>query len=123
MGLPLIHIGTGAFRKAYRIGKMRLVVKIPHNKSAVEHAQTEMRMIRRLKRRVPSLMPKVVFYNQRNGVMVLKKYDTSRVREYHAEQVEMRLGRLKLPCGDVHTKNVAFEGRRLKVIDLGCFNE
>lgn len=121
LGMSLRFIASGAFRDVYSISDKPLVIKIPHDKSGIAHARNEHKMIKKLKRRIPEMMPEVVYFNRATGVAVHRKYSRLGVNSLHADKAEQTLIDKKLPCGDMHYANVALDGKVIKIIDLGCF--
>ena len=121
LGMSLRLVASGAFRTVYSISDKPLVIKIPHCRGALAHARQEHKMIKRLKRRVPELMPEVLHFNHKTGVAVHRKYSRVGVTSRHSDKAEQILRSKKLPYGDMHYGNVALDGAVVKVIDLGCF--
>src|SRR5258708_38382724 len=105
LGMSLRLVASGAFRTVYSISDKPLVIKIPHCRGALAHARQEHKMIKRLKRRVPGLMPEELHFNPKTGVAVHRKYSPVGVTSRHADKAEQKLQSNKLPYCDMQFAN------------------
>ena len=73
--LKLRHIGSGAFRDTYRVGKLPIVIKIPFNE--ISHARHEARVITKVMKdekfkALRPFMPKLYYYDKKTGIIVME---------------------------------------------------
>jgi hypothetical protein len=86
LGLLGRYIASGVFRESFRIKGTNLIVKFPLNesesdkkpeyRSGIAHTRTEMRRLKKLMRirALRSHLPKVWYYDQSHGVVVMTYY-------------------------------------------------
>src|ERR1700675_3136620 len=79
LGLNLIHVGSGAFRSAYRIKDTDLVIKFPQESDkryAKFHSAAEVRKIKHFTqyKSLRPHVPKIYYHDTKTGVIVMKRY-------------------------------------------------
>lgn len=77
LGLKLESIGSGAYRRAFRIHGADLVVKFPSDPDGRFHTSLEVRRIKKLAQ-YQSLrphLPKIRYYDKKTGILVVDFYD------------------------------------------------
>lgn len=122
--LSLDKVGEGSFRKAYRITGTTLLIKFPLGKEGKVHTRAEVRKIRRLSqyRSLRSHVPPIYYYNSKDGVVVMRYYNTpldldGRARERLIRKVIKELTGVTL--GDSVDDNVKQHRGRLIFVDCG----
>ena len=130
LGVPLRKIGDGAFRTAYAIPHLNVVVKIPQMQlgACVYHAKSEIAGFSRVRRerRFSSIrkhLPKIYYHNYATGIVIMERLRTSRGSETHDHVLlrekmkrcfRARNGR------DWGWDNFGFDKKgHIKIIDLG----
>lgn len=151
--VPLTFIQEGAFRRAYQVGRLPLVVKIPYftkyqtsveaqqsrlevgiNHSAVE-VRARKRVLRSKKRFAPlhKYMPMIYHHNPTTGVVLMHKYrmEKNSGRRYEKgceiEREVIKAMGSSQPDEGFDCDNPGNIGRDEKgkwvILDLGCFEE
>jgi len=94
--LLLDKVGEGSFRTAYRITGTTLLIKFPVGgedcKEGKVHTRAEVRKIRRLSqyRSLRSHVPPIYYYNGKDGVVVMRYYNTPLDLEGRARDLLIR---------------------------------
>ena len=136
--LSLDKVGEGSFRTAYRITGTTLLIKFPvvvthrkngqvtgeDSKEGQVHTRAEVRKIRRLSqyRSLRSHVPPIYYYNGKDGVVVMRYYNTpldleGRARDRLIRKVIKELTGVTL--GDSVGDNVKQHRGRLIFVDCG----
>lgn len=137
MGLKLKLLGSGLFRRGYRINGLPVVVKIPKEDGenryesnrihAIEEIQ-KIRTIRKTKKYRPfwRYLPEVLYFDENSGVILMPEY--GRLKESEANLFSSFLSNLADDLGrddenDMHDENVGwnFEKEEYVILDLGYF--
>lgn len=136
LGIQVRTLGSGAYRHAYKVLRLPLVIKIPFNqRMSLKHAEAEIKAIRqiiRLKkyRKLKKYMPNIYFYNPKTRVIGME-YCTTKINPY-LSNIELLLNDLlgeiwpdaATSSVDVHRYNIGFNRNGdIKIIDLGYFSE
>lgn len=139
---PVVGVGNGAFRAAYRIYGTSLLVKFPldvkhvvndnspdwSNYEGKNHTRMEVKKIRALSKfpMWKKHLPPVYYFNSRDGVLVTKFFPKGKWVEGAKSQLisEMAKTFCGITLGDLSTDNVrttgnSKNGRDLIVVDLG----
>ena len=128
LGIPIHWAGSGVFRSAYKIRGLSIIIKTPRVgdstlSASLRHAAVEIKNFKKLRgkkyKRVHRFLPKIYYVNEKNGIMVMRKY---RLGNYSEDALDHPLF-LKIlgknATGDLHSRNIARSGKQLKIIDLG----
>lgn len=150
--VPLTFLQEGAFRRAYQIGRLPLVVKFPYftsycstieaqqarlevgiNHSAIE-IKARKRVLRSKKRFAPlaKYMPMIYHHNPETGVVLVHKYKvkpyakrfSGQCRDIEREVIKA-MGDNGLEGFDCdNPNNIGLDEKgNLVILDLGCFEE
>lgn len=80
--LPLNYVGAGEFRSVYQIVGKDLVVKLPKDRDDIEHSRIEYQRWHDIMHQrgwflLRKYMPKIYYFNPKNGVLLMRFYKTA----------------------------------------------
>lgn len=128
--IPL-GVGRGCFRDVFGLGKMKAVIKFPHDNLGIKHARNEMKAVRNIQQKRKSTMrhlwryvPRVYFFDDETGVIVMELlHSTGKITLDHGGNIIAQMfedtfhPRGHDACGDNLGKN---SRGQIKLLDLGC---
>lgn len=133
-GLKLTYIGSGAFREAYRIGKLPVIVKFPYSSS--EHSRREISIISKINRQnkyeyLRPYVPKIYYSNPKTGVIIMeqcKPFKSEITGKYELACKVLRDLVMSLfgpfASDDLYCSNLGYSlayDKQLKILDFGLF--
>lgn len=132
LGLRMRHIGSGVFRKAYRIKDTDLVIKFIMEDGDEYHAREEIRNYKKLKtsRTLRDCLPKLFYFDKKSGTSVWEFFPARVNKHDLSDKLSALVGELASELTganftDVHSDNIRAESSvwggytKLKFIDLG----
>jgi len=137
LGLKLVHIGSGSYRKVYRVKDTDLVIKFPEAEDwscdGKQHSKAEAARIKKLykyKSLRPHL-PKIYFHDPKSGVLVTKYYERynkkrAEVGAYRCKDISWERGLIcrmmeemtGVAIWDLYDDNLRLDNNEVKFIDI-----